>query len=132
MVLAVLIGYTIFYLSNVIFVQSFFNEFHTYSFMLGSLIVVGFSILYMYELISVETNLEQNILSQPMFWISAGLLFFYSGEFAYMSFFNYLNKLDVALSERLFDIVLILGFLMYILFAIGFSCHKLFRTSPSS
>ena len=124
--------YLLFYLTNVFFIQSFYSEFHTYSFMLGSIIIVVLCILYLLELILLEKHLQIGIVSQPLFWIACGLLFFYSGEFIYMSFINLLNGVDVHLSEKFFDIVIILNFIMYTLFAIGFSCHKLFRTSPLS
>jgi len=79
------------YLVNILFIQGFLY-FDSYSYLVGCLVMVYFSYLYFVEKIkSVE---QINITKTPLFWISVGLLFFYSGEFILFSFFQYFLSIN--------------------------------------
>lgn len=74
------------YLLNMLFIQGmvFFNS---YTFLLGCLLMIYFTYLYFDQ--SIKSVSNTSITKTPFFWISVGVLFFYSGEFILWSFFQY-------------------------------------------
>lgn len=119
-------------LMNTIFFQGFTETFQSYTFLIGGLFMIYLSISYFYELFSNPVLAEIDILQLPFFWISTGMLFYFSGAFLWGGYVNFFIDNDYVLAGSISRITTILASLMYTLFAIGFSCHKLFRTSPSS
>lgn len=124
-----LLIYPVVYVINILSFQHLFTAFHTNTYLLGSLFMILWSGTYFYDQIISETNLNSSLIRDPFFWISVGVLFFYSGCFIIFGAINYLNFADVKRSESLYMIVQLLNILMYSLFAIGFSCHKIFQKS---
>lgn len=124
--------FPVIFLVNSLYFQNFVEVFQTNIFLLGSLFMVFLAISYFYFLMTEPSYAELNILQLPMFWLSTGMLFYFSGAFVWAIYLNFLIGEDYSLAGSISRITTILASLMYILFAIGFSCHKLFRTSPSS
>jgi hypothetical protein len=107
------------FLANIIFFQGL-NRFHSYTFILGSLITVIIVLTYFKNLMRRE---EKIILSKnPFFWISSGLLIFYIGEILFMIFYEYLAYKNI-ISYGYFFITLsnILNFILYSSFIIAFA-----------
>ena len=61
--------------------------------------LIIFAILYFYFM--MRDLPEQNLLSLPMFWISASVLFFFSGTFILSLFMDYLTKISSETMGRL-------------------------------
>jgi hypothetical protein len=76
----------IFSLLNIILIQGW-NNFHTISYRLGSLIVVIWCFFYFRQLLNFEKH--RHPLKVPMFWISTGFLFYYIGFFFYINIFDF-------------------------------------------
>lgn len=124
-----IIFYPLLVLLNILFVQGFW-EFHSYTMVVGSIFMIIFCCRYFYELL--QSPLEGDLLRDPMFWISTGILFFYLGDFSYNLLFNLLQKYAANTGGKLFrsinnNLILIL----YSCFTIAFLCRKNPRKSLS-
>jgi hypothetical protein len=113
--------YFLFALVNIIFIQRLYT-WNSYSLIAGSLLNIYLSISYFQDLLP-KTELIK-LQSDPVFWISAGVLIFYLAEMPYISLLNYLNNNFLALSKQLLVILKILNMLMYSLFIIAFLWRK--------
>lgn len=78
---------------NLQFVQGY-NNFHTYTFLLGSFFVVLFCCLFFYESVLPE-HLDHPLAKQPFFWVCTGLLLFYMGSVIINALFEYLRSYDL-------------------------------------
>ncbi len=110
------------------FYQDFQMELHTNIILIGSLFIVFLSVFFLYELLSRDEFLESDILQLPFFWICIGTLFHFSATFSWFAYRNFLVENDYELAAVLANIPTITASLMYVLFAVGFTCHKLFQT----
>jgi hypothetical protein len=70
------------------------NNFHTYTFLLGSFFIVVFCCLFFYESVLPE-QLEKQLTKQPFFWVCTGLLLFYLGSVIINALFEYLRSFDM-------------------------------------
>lgn len=119
-ILGVAIGYPVIALTNIIFFQgrSTFG-FHTYTVMLGAILIVICCMIFFYELLRYPGTIS--LVRIPAFWIVTGLLFFYSFSFAAISLTNYLSKISYV--NNLFSQLLEKSnILLYILISIGLLC----------
>jgi hypothetical protein len=74
--------YPLLFVANLLWVEGFIH-FHTITYRIGSVMVVLWCYLYFRQLMRSPgyTTVTRN----PVFWISTGLMFFYTGFFFYMS-----------------------------------------------
>lgn len=102
------------------------TSYNTYSFILGSVIIIFYGLRYIYELYDSppETN---SLLTVPFFWINTGNLFFYCGTFFQMGLNSYIDSLDPDMATGLQVINKALNYALYIFYFIGFVCRKIFR-----
>jgi len=114
-------GYLILVIINQTLIQGFF-KFHSNTFLLGSLSLILFSVYYLYELFAFD--LKKNPFAELLFWISVGLLLFYSADFIYLSVYNYLTEEKIEVARILQKAVRINNFIMYVIFIIGLLCLK--------
>ena len=70
------------------------NNFHSYTFLLGSFFIVIFCCLFFYESLLPEF-LDNNLTKQPFFWVCTGLLLFYLGSVIINALFEYLRTFDM-------------------------------------
>jgi len=63
---------------NITCIQGFYVAYNSYTFFLGTLIVTYLAAAYMYESLQLE-NINDNILQQPIFWMTVGYTFFFVG-----------------------------------------------------
>lgn len=109
-------------IANCIFFQGF-NQFHTNTYVLGSLLIVLFACLYFRQLL--QTPAEINLFRIPFFWIATGLLFFYAGQVVVMAIFPHLAYAkDETFTEIFFTVVHNLNVLLYCCFIVAFLCQR--------
>ncbi len=109
---------------NIVFYQGK-DSFHTYTYMLGSIIIVVFSILYFNFLFRLPDS--GKLTKNPYFWIVIGLMFFETCTFTVYGLNNFIAK-----TMRQYDWVLrfvsdFLNVSLYSLFTIGFLCRQNIR-----
>lgn len=85
--------YAVMVFLNLQYVQGY-NNFHTYTFLLGSFFVVLFCCLFFYESVLPE-HLDHPLAMQPFFWVCTGLLLFYMGSVIINALFEYLRSYDL-------------------------------------
>lgn len=74
---------------NILFIQGFFNL-DTNILITGSCIMILLSCAYLIDLFKREEEID--LLREPMFWITTGVLFFNLGELSYNMFFDYIIR----------------------------------------
>jgi hypothetical protein len=112
--------YVIIAISNILFFQGT-KTFHTVTYSLGCLIIVGVCIYYFFELFRLPKAVKLS--KDPAFWICSGLLFFYCCGFPLYAFINFWVRFDW-MAKSFGDIFTILNIFLYSLFTIAFLCRK--------
>jgi hypothetical protein len=129
-----LIRLLLYSLPIICFINIFFIQgpavFHTYTYSLSCLIMVGLGITYFYRLF--EQTGKVNILREPSFWISIGIIFFFTSSVSVIGVINYISTLPKATSLLLQKIFLMVNAFFYLLLIIAFLCKINFRKSLSS
>jgi len=77
-----MIAFPVLFLVNIYVVEGFYR-FHTITYRIGSVMIVCWCYLYFRQL--MRSPGYESIFRNPFFWVSTGLLFFYTGFFFYMS-----------------------------------------------
>lgn len=116
LLLVFLIVFVAFSAANILFFQGL-HTFNNYTLSLGSVVIASCVLAYYKQLLN-SSNPEQ-LIRVPMFWISTGLLLFYTCNFVFMGLFHYILGVSMVLASQLFMIIIILNILMYTLFTIG-------------
>lgn len=114
-------------LAGIIFIlyafYNFFNKsgFYVYSSAtntLGSIITILFCLLYFTTLFKFEASI--NYFKIPMFWIATGLLFFFVGEFIYLSFIDYIVAHNIDKGGNIYSFIIVtLNLLLFSFLSIG-------------
>jgi len=119
-ILSAIFVYPILFLINTAFIQNF-SHFHTITYRIGSIMVVTWCYLYFRQLMLSEKYIS--LFRNPLFWISTGLLFFYTGFFFWMSA-DVLFFVNVPVDGTLWFILSdTLNALLYTCFLISFLCQ---------
>lgn len=121
-------AYLVIALGNIIFIQGI-NSFHTITYSLGCLLVVGACIYYFLELFRLPKSIQ--LAQSPPFWICSGLLFFYCCGFPLYAFLNYWATVRWVI-ESLASILITLNTFLYALFTIAFLWVKTPKYTQSS
>jgi uncharacterized membrane protein YidH (DUF202 family) len=116
----IIILYLALALVNIFLIQGK-NNFHTYTYILGCIICIILSITYFYFLFKYST--VSNLIKDPVFWISAALLLYYSCTLPVFGILNFLTNLAVPFYTELAFIIEFMNIALYLLFAIGFICR---------
>lgn len=117
-VVPILIVFILFTLINLFFLQGI-GRFNSYTLILGSLILVILSCLYLYEMLYSEEYIVP--VKQPMFWITVGLLF--SCLISLLYWGSYELQIDVR--GQLFRLIVKNAVILrYTSFIIAFYVHK--------
>jgi len=123
MILIAIVFYAVCALLNIFFIQR--GSFHTYTYVLGCILVVIFSIAYFYFLFRFpETG---SLVRNPFFWIGIGLLFYYTCTFSLYGLENFITEKMKFYNKLLFLVSDLLNISLYTLFSIGFLCKINFR-----
>jgi hypothetical protein len=121
-----MIVYVIISLVNIFFVQKM-ETFHTMTYSLGCLMIVLVSMYYFFELFQVPRAID--LKKEPVFWIVAGLLFYYICSLPILGAVNFLYTFPDFIASSIEQIITILNVLLYSLFTIGLLCRVSFRRS---
>jgi hypothetical protein len=101
-----------------VFIQNIF-QFNSYPRSIAALIIVAFCMYYFF--IYTDNEAKRKWSTQPLNWITAGLLIYFCNAFLYFAFLNIIHqKASLAMRFVFGDIHATLVMLMYILFSIGF------------
>lgn len=113
--------YALLAIGNILFIQKM-KTFHTTTYAVGCLLIVGFCIYYFLELFRLPKagKLEYN----PAFWICTALLFFYCCGFPLYALINQWEGISKLVLENLTRIFILLNIFLYSLFTIGFLCIR--------
>jgi hypothetical protein len=113
--------FILFYVLNIFFIQKI-GIFNSYSVIVGSLVLIVYTCLYFLELIQ-QVKAEKT-LTEPMFWISTGILISCLIGFFYWTFF----ELKIDRSGTLLRLLIKNAVLVrYLCFSIGFLCQKMYQ-----
>ncbi len=112
--------FSIIYVLNWIFLQNFIKESPEIPQVLGSIFLVISILFYFIELLKSEKIMVFHRLL--LFWISVGLLLFYTGTIPFMLKWN--GYMLIPGVHKLFLIVYILAITMYLIFTFGFIWSK--------
>jgi len=107
-------------LINIFLIQGKYN-FHTYTYILGCMICIILSITYFYFLF--KHSKVSNLTKDAAFWISTGLLFYYSCTLPVFGIINFLTNLSVPFYKGFEFIIEFMNIALYLLFTIGFLCR---------
>jgi hypothetical protein len=116
--------YPILALINLFFIQGL-DTFNTYTFLSGCIIVVTASVCYFYERIKYPG--PHSLLKDPTFWVSTGLLFFYTCSPPLTGVLNAISLMPFYNYKTLYIINLMVNIILYLLFSISFICNLIFR-----
>lgn len=115
-------------LLNIFLIQGI-NVFHSFSFILGCLLVIVFCARHFYELISIPGS--KNLSRVPTFWVCCGLFLFYTSSLPFyvaIKFMYFFSYTDIKIMWYALSIA---NYLLYFLFAIAFLCTIRIRKSRS-
>jgi len=117
--LNVLIGFPIIWLINLLFIQGLYS-FQSYTYALGCLLIVSFSMYYFFELFQRPTSFK--LVLEPAFWITTGLLFYYCCIFPMAGFLNLVRDLSDRTITIFQSVAVVISVFLYSLFTIAFLC----------
>lgn len=96
------------------------HKFHTYTFILGALIVDILGILYLVQLLN--TNSDIRITKIPAFWIVIAILFFYISTPSFLGILNYIASLPRKATIQLTYIMVAVDSFFYLLIIVALIC----------
>lgn len=114
---------------NIFFIQGLLH-WHSYSYGIGNLLIVGLTVYYFFELFKRPTSI--NLVKEPAFWICSALLFYYACSFPFLSLANLVMNSPLIIRSNLSTILTVLNILQYILFSIAFLCRVKFNKPHST
>ena len=109
------------------------DSFHAIPFSIGCFVIITCCIYFFSNIFVKEWYTNENLLTNPIFWIVTFLFLFYSATFLYFSSLNLLVSVDQQLNYILGTINRIMAVLMYL--GMGFSfyipmlVHRTFKLS---
>lgn len=87
---------------NFLFVQGV-HEVNNFSYLIGMSVLCVLIIKYYYSLLTSE--LTVSLLSLPLFWLSIGILIFFTASFPVLAYLNIIIDSNSILTEPLYDLV---------------------------
>lgn len=117
--------YPVFALVNMFLIQGANTVFNSYTFLSGCVIVVTASVCYFYERIKYPG--AHSLLKEPAFWVTTGLLFFYTCSPPLTGVLNAISLMPFYNYKTLYIINLMVNIILYLLFSISFICNLIFR-----
>lgn len=111
---------------NLFFLQGPY-VFNSYTFLLGSVEMILLGIIYFYQLFKSSANVI--LLKEPPFWISIGIIFFYTCSVTLVGSSNYIALLPKMILSNMNQILLLVGSFFYLMFIIAFLCQIQVRSS---
>ena len=115
----------IFFIINALLLQGFYS-FNTLTNTLVSVVLIAFCLLFLFDFLRTSET-TSSPLNEPMFWIVAGLLFFYFGGIILNILYKYAIDYSFKINGRkMYSFIFqFLNFLLYSCFIIAFRiCYK--------
>ncbi|MCW3093358.1 MAG: hypothetical protein JWP81_4427 [Ferruginibacter sp.] len=103
---------------NIFFIQGI-HHFHSISFLMGSIFLVSLSVLYFQEQLREDEQIT-NPLTEKMFWISTGVLFFYVTSLFSLGLFELIHLKNPSLKVLADALLNLLNIFLYCTFIISF------------
>lgn len=110
-----IIGFTVYAVLNSIFVEPI-TQFNDIARTVSGLFIISFTLLYFYKLL--QELKVQRLEKEPMFWLSTGLLLYFSASLFIFLFGNYIRP-SVKLSFTFWGIHAIVNILLCVFYAIA-------------
>lgn len=111
-----------------IFLSLFVQDIRTnnsYASILESILMIVWTLCFFRELMLLQ---QVTLLYRyPMFWISVGLLFYFTGSLLIEGPLNYLMARSMQLALRVYQIEYLFKYLLLVLLIVGVRCTSLFR-----
>ncbi len=125
-IMATIFIYSVVALINIFFIQGK-EVFHTITYSIGSLLVIGFCVHFFYELFKLPSSVD--LKKYPAFWFVTALLFFYCCALPLAGLTNFIGEFAPAVVENLSSILEVINSLVYSLFTIALLCRRNMRKS---
>ncbi|MEO8762673.1 MAG: hypothetical protein ABI416_00205 [Ginsengibacter sp.] len=123
--LFITLAFLVYYWYIIIFETGFY-VFNSAGNSVGSVLTIFCCLLYFVSLFSSE--IVVNYFRISMFWIATGLLFFFVGNFIYLTFIGYIVNHNLDSGGNFYRYIMVtLNLLMYGLFSIGFISNQLWK-----
>jgi hypothetical protein len=119
LILITILVYLALTLLNIFLIQGI-NTFHTYTYILGDLIIVTLCIIYFNYF--VRFTKSKNLFREPVFWIVTGLLFSYAFSLPLFGISNFATSVPARYLHVLEFAINFMNIMLYLLFTIGFIC----------
>ena len=113
--------FILFWAVDFFFIQKEY-EFNTYSYLLSSIVLSGFSLATIYIFVFEKTFKDP--FHNFFFWTSIGILFCYLGNIPYLMFYNILFQKAILIAYSLTIISQIVNSILYIMIIIGILYHR--------
>ncbi len=116
----IIIGTIVYFTFNALMLALYSDifDFNHESRVFESFLLIAYALLYFNHLSKELSTSPDNFLQQPMFWISLGVLLYFSGNFFLFSFYRYIAKVF----PMIWTLHSILNILNNIFIAISFLC----------
>lgn len=98
---------------------------NTYAIIISSMLLISWSLFFLGEILLFRP--ATRLFQFPMFWISTGVLFYYTGSLLIEGMLNFMIAHDMFLARRLYVIVYIFKYLLFIFFIISAFCQTTFK-----
>ena len=108
-------------LLNKLFIQKGLLVFLSFTYSFGCLLIVAAAIMYFYELFQIEKSVD--LIRERTFWISSGLLFFYTCSFPLFAVTNFFSAPTSVFRQNYNTISSLLNILLYSSFIIASLCR---------
>lgn len=95
---------------------------NSYSIIIGSFFTIVFAVLYYYQFFTSNNLIYIKLKKHSEFWISTGLILFYSCQLPYVGMLNFLINNYPGLATGLLPLLQIFNVIMYSIFIYAFLC----------
>lgn len=104
-----------------LFIQKYDTDSNSYVTILESILIFLSSMFFLREVLLLQqvTSLHRF----PLFWVSVGILFYFTGSLITEGMMNYFFRHDMALALRAYHFGYVFKYLMFLMFTIGAFCR---------
>ena len=128
-----IIGYIQIFLPTICIINIFLfqgiNTFHTYTYSISCLIMVGLGIIFFFDFFNRPSN--SKVLLDPTILISTAVIFYYISNVSIIGVVNTLSKMPIKTIETIQVFLLIINIFFYSILTSSFICHTYLVKSSS-
>lgn len=121
---AILISIPAFLLLHVlfsVFIQPIKSN-NSYAVVLESILIIGYSLFFLRQLLLFQE--VPSLLTYPMFWISVGFLFYFTGDLLLEGLQNYYLRNSMSLAVRMYKLSFIFKYVLFLLLTVAILSEK--------